>query len=68
LSSAHSATFLTLLEQPGTAQTAAGWLTAMSAEDVADAEPNGDDVADLQALITVLADLQNIGVVERLPA
>lgn len=65
---AHSATFLTLLEQPGTAQTASYWLAAMSAEDETAAAPHKDDATDLQALVKVLADLHSIGVVERLSA
>jgi hypothetical protein len=68
LSAAHGATFLTLVEQSGSAQSAADWLLAMSAGDEPEAPFGAEAEADIKALVGVLSDLERIGVVERLHA
>jgi hypothetical protein len=68
LSPAHSASLLTLLDQPDLLQPAAFWLAAMSAGEAPDARPDSQDAADLEVLAKVLTDLHDIGVVERVSA
>jgi hypothetical protein len=68
LAPAHSATLSLLLANPGTPRRAAEWLGLMLDEGESGAAKAPPEPAELAALYGALADLQHIGVVERLSA
>jgi hypothetical protein len=68
LAPAHSATFALLLAHPDGPRSAAQWLSLLVDDDDPGARAAPPDAAELVAVQGALADLQQLGVVERLPA
>jgi hypothetical protein len=68
LAPAHSATLGLLLAHPGAPRTAAQWLNLMVDEGESGGDQAPPEPAELAAVYGALADLQQIGVVERLAA